>query len=1429
MGLQNNLSQRYIRRAVCVCTFVIGTMLSVFLPTTQAGPEGAQVVHGDVSFNQSGNTTSITASDKSIINYRSFDIAKPEIVEFIQPSSQASVLNRINSATPTNIDGTLRANGRVFFVNPAGVYIGEGAKINVNQLVASGLNISDADFMSGRMNFADGDGTVTNRGDILAEKVYLVGKHVVNSGNIICPGGYVVMAAGERVFLREQDSNILVEFDPPTSPESAVLQEPAPGVLNEGTVTATGGNIILAAGDIYSQAVSNVGSLSVSVEVGDGGQIRVTGSGQFSNTGTIEATSQEAKGGTVAVSAAEVINSGSVDVTGREGGNITMEATGRLGQFGTIHADGTSANGGDVSVQAGDVVAMSAESLTTANAGTNGDGGKVTVYSPDTALFWPDAKIEASGGAESGDGGLIEVSGGSNVEINGEVDASASNGAAGTFKIDPTDITVVDTDDPEKPSLNDPRGDTWVFVPTDDENEITDDFIEGLLSSGTSVMLDTTNGFDGPGGGDIVVAAPIDFSDFRGDDMMPVEAPDTYLSAEGDGVTLTLVAADDIEIRPHTGIDSSSLGYKLNVVLQANRSGGGNDPDPTFGDVKVYAPVSTNGGSFTSSGVNFNSRDGPIDTAGGDVDINHMGDVDINAAVTTTGGGFSSSAVSFNNRDGPIDTAGGDVDINHTGEVDIKATITTTGGRFSSSGVNFDNTNGPIDTADGDVKIEHTGNVTANIISGGEILIITDDNLTVAGGKITATEKIELHSGVDGTGNLSFEPGAKLACKEIELRAGDGLDFDYSVLDELEVERACLIPADDGLGGGGKDGTVYFANLEVIGNKSFTIRQDAPITKAPARTQFETDGVAVIALHLQSDDGFITSTTAHEWRSISASAREDITLQGSGKITTGTLKTRKGNISIRSTGGDLIINGEINAFWRGGEVPEDDDDCPSGYFDPGHVFFAKNLPGGGVELLADRGGIYSGEYGPLNVNITAFWDENPNGIGVVLPGEEGRAAIVISSQEDLHLGDLASMELRVGKGTDATDAANYAGVDDRQAVDFLAGPPGYERVGDPIDVSIYLRSTRGNVKVESEAKMNRHGAMVMDAWDKVEFGGKFVESWGEGLIARLEVVSRRTQTLGQAVRYGTLRGASELREGEIPMWIVEEAEHIDKKLPDENTLTSEYVLRGGSLGQVLASIEVSAPKVAENRWETLLPWTAVLPIFLDPTLQELVQEDKEEQKKREPLQDEDSTGRLPVNIHDADGNPKKPKIGLPLEPGYIVETREHGIASITFRNGTIILEPNTKVAIDNPSLLLIRGRFFSWVREKISELVGKGFGVRTISQVPRRITPGKSLTYIGEDGVPRNESVIYMGDLENVFWQANKVVPLQVKYNEDAIAWLSYFGPADQEGSSSTADTALGQGKREVVFCSIPGNPHGSSVLQGVNSISENLASSRLR
>ena len=344
MGL---LLEQRARRAVIVILYLSSSVFA-------GGPEGAEVVNGSAQFSQDGSYTTIVASDNAIINYQKFDIARPEIVEFIQPSDAASVLNRILGASPTRIDGTLLANGRVFFVNPAGVIFGESAQVNVTQLIASALDISNADFINGNYVFAGDSGDVVNKGTIQArERAYLIGRQVANLGNIDCPGGYVILASGDRVFLGAPGSDVLVEVT--ASPPPVGQEQVAAGsaLTNEGAIDVGAGKIVLAAaGDLYSQAILNTGRLSASVDDGDAGDVELSATdGRVVNEGSIEATSNSGAGGAVKVDGYDVISSGTVDVSSGSaaapGGAIVIEAEAG------VALEELNAGAGTVDIQAG--------------------------------------------------------------------------------------------------------------------------------------------------------------------------------------------------------------------------------------------------------------------------------------------------------------------------------------------------------------------------------------------------------------------------------------------------------------------------------------------------------------------------------------------------------------------------------------------------------------------------------------------------------------------------------------------------------------------------------------------------------------------------------------------------------------------------------------------------------------------------------------------------------------------------------------------------------------------------------------------------------------------------------------------------------------------------------------------------------------------
>src|SRR3546814_530721 len=92
----------------------------------------------------------------------------------------------------------------IFLINPNGILFGRGSQVNVAGLVASTLNISDADFSAGRYRFTgSGGGQVLNWGTINADGGYiaLLGANVSNEGLIQANMGTVALVAGEEITL----------------------------------------------------------------------------------------------------------------------------------------------------------------------------------------------------------------------------------------------------------------------------------------------------------------------------------------------------------------------------------------------------------------------------------------------------------------------------------------------------------------------------------------------------------------------------------------------------------------------------------------------------------------------------------------------------------------------------------------------------------------------------------------------------------------------------------------------------------------------------------------------------------------------------------------------------------------------------------------------------------------------------------------------------------------------------------------------------------------------------------------------------------------------------------------------------------------------------------------------------------------------------
>jgi filamentous hemagglutinin family protein len=250
------------------------------VPSLRGVVSGSAIISTPVP-TATGNTLTITQlNPQVIIDWNSFNIASGSTVQFIQPSSSSSALNRIYSANPTIIEGNLIANGQVFLINQNGILFDRGSQINVNTLYASTLNISNSQFAQGVVGATattptfqggyDSSGNSTSAtptGSILigaggpataaAPKltsatggaIVLLAPMINNqSGIISSPDGQVILAAGNVAYLQFPDASdttlrgLVVQIDAASGPVNISSM-----ITNMGTISAARGNVTLAA------------------------------------------------------------------------------------------------------------------------------------------------------------------------------------------------------------------------------------------------------------------------------------------------------------------------------------------------------------------------------------------------------------------------------------------------------------------------------------------------------------------------------------------------------------------------------------------------------------------------------------------------------------------------------------------------------------------------------------------------------------------------------------------------------------------------------------------------------------------------------------------------------------------------------------------------------------------------------------------------------------------------------------------------------------------------------------------------------------------------------------------------------------------------------------------------------------------------------
>jgi len=171
------------------------------------------------SVNGQTTVTIDQTAHEAVLTWDSFNVGKHTTVYFDQASGTAKdgtnnwiAMNSIvdPSDVPSQILGSIKAQGTVYLLNQNGIIFGGSSQVNTHSLLASSLPLSGGPIATTGV-FSDlgagsrpGDITVQSGAEISAESdgyALLIAPTLLNSGSIVSNGGQVALIAADQVTL----------------------------------------------------------------------------------------------------------------------------------------------------------------------------------------------------------------------------------------------------------------------------------------------------------------------------------------------------------------------------------------------------------------------------------------------------------------------------------------------------------------------------------------------------------------------------------------------------------------------------------------------------------------------------------------------------------------------------------------------------------------------------------------------------------------------------------------------------------------------------------------------------------------------------------------------------------------------------------------------------------------------------------------------------------------------------------------------------------------------------------------------------------------------------------------------------------------------------------------------------------------------------
>lgn len=686
-------------------------------------------------FNITGGTFSRDGANL-FHSFERFGLTQGQIANFLANPQLQNILGRVVGNNPSVIDGLIQVTGgtpNLYLLNPAGIVFGPNASLNVPSsftattanTIGFGCGPSGVECQwfsaTGENNFSSlvgnpnglmfntlQPGAIANAGNLAVttgKTLALIGGTVVNTGQLSAPDGQVLISAapgGTFARLTQPGSLLSLEFQPVALDSSSTLAPTLAQLL-------TGGNLANATG----------------LTVNPNGTVALTGS----NT-------------TIPTTPGTAIVSGSLNTAGQTGGAIAIvgQQVGLLGA--SLDASGTNAGGqvyiggnyqGKGSLPTASQTYISQDSVIDASAKQSGQGGTVIVWADNSTNFR--GTIRATGGAVSGDGGFIEVSGKETLQYRGTADTTAANGRSGTLLLDPLNIRIV-TDDV---AANDSEVNDGAILFADGAGAdftISQSALQDAAASGNNIVLQATNAitFDPLTDGGLFLFSegePGSFTLQAGGaiTMNPTDtifAPAWNVTIQGGSLSLGSIDTSDGNFNDGGNITLQAQGNILAGTLFSN-SGFASDGITTGGAIAVTSSAGgISVGTISATGSSFGGNGGSITL---------QAQNNIQAGNLSTNGGFGFNGPT---RSGPISVTSNAGTI-AVGAISATGVAGSLGGEGGESDGGFGNT------------------VTLRTITnGGDISFQTIDTQGIGYGTSGGNVNILARGQVRGTGTLRF-------------------------------------------------------------------------------------------------------------------------------------------------------------------------------------------------------------------------------------------------------------------------------------------------------------------------------------------------------------------------------------------------------------------------------------------------------------------------------------------------------------------------------------------------------------------------------------------------------------------------------------------------------------------------------------------------